>query len=196
MNNQDFLFQAMIFLAAAVISVPVAKRLGMVSALGYLLAGVVIGPYVLGLVGAEGADIMHFAEIGVVMMLFLIGLELKPARLWTMRREIFGLGGFQLLATAIAAGGISLLFGMNAPWGRPSQLRGVWACRLGTIAAYHRTGYFHYFRRAVSGQVCLQVYCEYKSEGDLYSRCTVDCHRDCRRSEHQLPARITIIQSS
>ena len=72
----NFLTQALIYLAAAVICVPLAKRLGMGSVLGYLLAGMLIGPFVLGFIGKEGQDIMHFAEFGVVMMLFLIGLEL------------------------------------------------------------------------------------------------------------------------
>ena len=89
MHGQGFFFQALIFLSAAVISVPIAKRLGLGSVLGYLLAGVLIGPYFLKLVGEEGTDIMHFAEFGVVMMLFLIGLEVKPSLLWSMRRSIF-----------------------------------------------------------------------------------------------------------
>ena len=70
---------AFVYLASAVVGVPIAKRLGLGSVLGYLLAGVVIGPHVVGLVGREGKDVMHFAEFGVVMMLFLVGLELRPA---------------------------------------------------------------------------------------------------------------------
>ncbi len=68
MHNEDLFFQAFVYLAAAVLSVPIAKRLGLGSVLGYLVAGVVIGPFVLGFVGQEGEDVMHFAEFGVVMM--------------------------------------------------------------------------------------------------------------------------------
>ena len=78
MENNSFLFQAMVYLAAAVIMVPLAKRLGLGSVLGYLLAGILIGPTVLQFIGTEGQDLMHSAEFGVVMMLFLIGLELEP----------------------------------------------------------------------------------------------------------------------
>jgi len=99
-----FLAQALIYLAAAVVCVPVAKRLGMGSVLGYLAAGIVIGPSGLGCIGQEGSDIMHFAEFGVVMMLFLVGLELEPAHFWNMRRRIVGLGGLQLGATSIVLG--------------------------------------------------------------------------------------------
>jgi glutathione-regulated potassium-efflux system ancillary protein KefC len=113
MHGQEFFFQALIFLAAAVISVPLAKRLGLGSVLGYLLAGVLIGPYFFKLVGEEGTDIMHFAEFGVVMMLFLIGLEVKPSILWSMRRSIFGMGGLQMAITTVIVGGIALFFGMN-----------------------------------------------------------------------------------
>ena len=100
------LWMAFVYLAAAVAGVPLAKRLGLGSVLGYLLSGVVIGPFVLGLVGHEGHEVMHFAEFGVVMMLFLVGLELRPAVLWELRRPILGLGGLQVvLTTAVVTGG-------------------------------------------------------------------------------------------
>lgn len=96
-----FLSYAVVYLAAAVVCVPIAKKLGMGSVLGYLLAGIIIGPFVLGFVGKEGEDIMHFAEFGVVMMLFLVGLELDPAKLWTLRKTIIGVGSMQVLATTV-----------------------------------------------------------------------------------------------
>jgi monovalent cation:proton antiporter-2 (CPA2) family protein len=103
MADKIFL-QAFVYLAAAVISVPIARRFGLGSALGYLLAGLVIGPNILGLVGEEGQDIMHFAEYGVVLMLFLVGLELQPSVLWRMRVPIIGLGGLQVLVTTLLIG--------------------------------------------------------------------------------------------
>ena len=90
-----YLLQAFIYLVAAVIAVPIAKRLGLGSVLGYLIAGVVIGP-LMGLVGDETTTIQHFAEFGVVMMLFLVGLELEPKSLWSMKSKLMGLGGLQL----------------------------------------------------------------------------------------------------
>jgi monovalent cation:proton antiporter-2 (CPA2) family protein len=106
-------FQAFIYLLAAVISVPIAKRLGLGSVLGYLLGGVVIGPAGLRLVGTQDGDLMHVAEFGVVMMLFLIGLELRPARLWTMRAPIFGLGSAQVILTASLIGVIAYSLGFR-----------------------------------------------------------------------------------
>src|SRR5215218_10171289 len=101
MDPSSFLFQAMIYLAAAVVMVPLAKKLGLGSVLGYLLAGIIIGPAVLGFIGQEGQDILHFAEFGVVMMLFLIGLELEPDLLWSLRKPILGLGGLQVTITSV-----------------------------------------------------------------------------------------------
>ena len=92
---------ALIYLAAAIVAVPIAKRVGLGSVLGYLIAGILIGPYALGVVGDQ-TDVMHFAEFGVVMMLFLVGLELQPSRLWTLRHSILGLGGLQVVLSAAA----------------------------------------------------------------------------------------------
>lgn len=114
MDSNSFLFQACIYLASAVIMVPIAKKLGLGSVLGYLLAGIIIGPAALGFIGSEGQDIMHFAEFGVVMMLFIIGLELEPELLWKMRKSIVGLGGLQVLLTAVAVFLVAWSFGL--PW--------------------------------------------------------------------------------
>lgn len=108
----DLLGQAFIYLVAAVAAVPIAKRFGLGSVLGYLLAGVLIGPFVLGLVGQEGHSVMHFAELGVVMMLFLVGLELRPSLLWEMRKPIVGLGGAQVLGTAAVVMALAMGFGI------------------------------------------------------------------------------------
>ncbi|MCK0146682.1 monovalent cation:proton antiporter-2 (CPA2) family protein [Arenibacter sp. F26102] len=99
----SFLFAAIVFLAGAIICVPIAKKLGLSSVLGYLLAGILIGPYILGFVGDEGQDILHFAEFGVVMMLFLIGLEIEPKNFWQMRKTIVGMGGAQVLGTMMVS---------------------------------------------------------------------------------------------
>src|SRR6056297_2606858 len=108
---EGFLFQASIYLAAAVIAVPLAARLGLGSVLGYLAAGIVIGP-ILGLVGGhETEELKHFAEFGVVMMLFLIGLELEPRALWDMRHRLLGLGGLQITLTTLAVMGGAMYFG-------------------------------------------------------------------------------------
>ena len=111
--TDDVLGQAFVYLCAAVVFVPIAKRLGLGAVLGYLLAGVAIGPYALGLVGTEGHHVMHFAEFGVVMMLFLVGLELRPALLWELRRPIIGLGGAQVVGTAAAVAGVALALGVD-----------------------------------------------------------------------------------
>ncbi|MCZ7675966.1 MAG: monovalent cation:proton antiporter-2 (CPA2) family protein [Roseovarius sp.] len=108
-----FLFQATIFLAAAVIAVPLAARLGLGSVLGYLAAGLLIGP-VPGFVGGhETEELQHFAEFGVVMMLFLIGLELEPRALWDMRHRLLGLGGLQIALTTLAVMVGSMALGLG-----------------------------------------------------------------------------------
>lgn len=105
--SNSFFIQALIYLGSAVLLVPLSKKLGLGSVLGYLLAGILIGPSVLGWIGNDGADIMHFAEFGVVMMLFLIGLEVEPQLLWRWRTSILGLGGLQVAITTLLAGFIA-----------------------------------------------------------------------------------------
>ena len=113
MDPSSFLFQAFVYLCAIIVFVPLAKRLGLGSVLGYLLAGVIIGPYLLGFIGREGEDLMHFAEFGVVMMLFLIGLELEPELLWRLRKAILGLGLAQVAGTTIVLGLLVWATGMH-----------------------------------------------------------------------------------
>ena len=103
MNEEQFLVQATVFLAAAVIGVPLLKRFGLSSVLGYIVAGAAIGPWGLGLAG-DVETVRGYAEIGIVMLLFLIGLELLPSRLWELRRSVFGLGAAQVAATGTALG--------------------------------------------------------------------------------------------
>lgn len=109
----ELLQDAFIYLMAAVIAVPIANRFGLGSVLGYLLAGIVIGP-ALGIIGAETEEIKHFAEFGVVMMLFLVGLELRPLMLWQMRTSLLGLGGMQVAISMTLITLICMAFDM--PW--------------------------------------------------------------------------------
>ena len=106
------LAQVVTFLIAAVVAVPLARRAGLGAVLGYLLAGVIIGPYGLAVVGAV-EDTRHIAELGVVLLLFVIGLELNPRRLWALRRSILGAGVTQVLASAVLIGGVCVLMGLE-----------------------------------------------------------------------------------
>ena len=112
MESDTLLTQAFIYLAAAIVAVPLAKRAGFGSVLGYLLAGVLIGPSGFGFLGHAGA-VQHVAEFGVVIMLFLIGLELQLDLLWTLRRAILGLGSAQVLATAAVIAVAGVAFGYS-----------------------------------------------------------------------------------
>lgn len=108
----EFLLQLFIFLTASSIAVPLAKKLGLGSVLGYLIAGIIIGPFGLSMIG-DVESVMHFTEFGVVMMLFLVGLELKPSLLWEMRIPILGMGGAQVVFSTLVIGGIAFIF---LPW--------------------------------------------------------------------------------
>ena len=106
MDSHHFLQLAVVFLLATVVAVPLTKRFRLGSVLGYLLAGMAIGPQALGLVGDTGG-VAAISEFGVVLMLFVIGLELSPQRLWVMRRSVFGTGLLQVLATSAVIGAIA-----------------------------------------------------------------------------------------
>lgn len=111
-DMQQVLLEILIYLLAAVVAVPISQRLGFGSVLGYLAAGIVIGP-VMGLVGAEAEDLRHYAEFGVVLMLFLIGLEMDPRTLWQMRKKLIGLGGLQVTVTLIAIAAFCRSIGLS-----------------------------------------------------------------------------------
>jgi monovalent cation:proton antiporter-2 (CPA2) family protein len=111
--TDSVLAMAFVYLLAAVVCVPIAKRIGLGAVLGYLVAGVLIGPWVLGIVGHEQHSVGHFAEFGVVMMLFLVGLELRPALLWQLRKPIFGLGGAQVVGTAAVVAAAALMLDVH-----------------------------------------------------------------------------------
>ncbi|MCI5046120.1 MAG: cation:proton antiporter [Aquisalinus sp.] len=108
----DFLLLSFIFLVAGVLSVPIASRLGLGSVLGYLIAGIAISP-LLGALGVDVVSIQHFAEFGVVMMLFLVGLELEPKMLWSMRGRLIGLGGGQVVLTTAVIMSVAMLLGQS-----------------------------------------------------------------------------------
>lgn len=111
-GGMGFLAEAAVFMAAAVVAVPIFKRFGLGSVLGFLAAGTAIGPFGIGII-SNAEDILHFAEFGVVLLLFIIGLELKPSRLWVMRREIFGLGLAQVFTTGFVLSGAAYLLGLS-----------------------------------------------------------------------------------
>ncbi|HYG32722.1 MAG TPA: monovalent cation:proton antiporter-2 (CPA2) family protein, partial [Methylophilaceae bacterium] len=112
MGSHSLLFQAFIYLAAAVIAVPLFKRLGLGSVLGYLIAGIVIGPNALQLI-SNPEHVLHFAEFGVVLLLFLIGLELEPDRVWALRKTLFGLGSLQVVLTMALAAAAAYWMGLT-----------------------------------------------------------------------------------
>lgn len=113
MEGSDLLLAGVLFLFAAVVAVPIAARLGIGAVLGYLLAGIAIGPWGLGFI-SDVDEILHFSELGVVFLMFIIGLELNPAKLWQLRRSIFGVGAAQVLLSAVVLAGLLML--TNFSW--------------------------------------------------------------------------------
>src|SRR5437868_6293320 len=112
MDTDSFLRQALIYLGAGIIAVPIFTRLGAGSVLGYLAAGIAIGPWGFGFI-TDAATVLHFSELGVVLLLFLVGLELNASRVWQLRRAIFGLGSVQLVVTAAAVAALAVALGQS-----------------------------------------------------------------------------------
>ncbi len=112
--DMTLLQEGVIYLIAALIAVPISKKLGFGSVLGYLVAGIAIGPFGLGFI-QDAEHILHFAELGVVFLLFIIGLELQPSRLWVLRRMVFGLGSAQVIISAGVIAALAMLFGLAPP---------------------------------------------------------------------------------
>jgi Kef-type K+ transport systems, membrane components len=116
MNETSLALTALIFLGAAIIMVPLVRKLGLSAVIGYILGGIIIGPFCLKLTGNDTDDIMHAAEFGVIMLLFLVGLEIEPRKFWTMRKRIIGMGLSQMVLTVVS---LFLIFYV-AKW-RPDQ---------------------------------------------------------------------------
>jgi glutathione-regulated potassium-efflux system ancillary protein KefC len=112
MEGTSWLYAGLVYLGAAVIAVPLARLLGLGSIIGYLVAGIVIGPWGLKFV-TDPQEMLHFAEFGVVLMLFLVGLELEPDRLWSLRKPIFGWGSVQLFGSVALMIAVGLAFGID-----------------------------------------------------------------------------------
>ena len=135
MEHGSWLTGSLVYLAAAVLAVPIAKALGLGSIIGYLAAGILIGPWGLKFV-TDPQDMLHFAEFGVVLMLFLVGLELEPRRLWALRRPIFGWGSVQLFGSAALMTALGVAFGVDwrialvaSPSARARSVSGAGALR-------------------------------------------------------------------
>ncbi len=150
--SDTFLFQALVYLLAAVITVPIAQRLGLGSVLGYLVAGAAIGPSALGLVGAV-EDVQHFAEFGVVIMLFVVGLELRPSLLWRLRGPILGLGGAQVLGTGLVLAAVAVVLGRSWPVATTLGLTLAMSSTAIVIQSLSERGVLH----TRGGQACFAV---------------------------------------
>src|SRR5476649_2034010 len=151
-SSPSFFAAVVLFLFAAVVAVPIAKRLGIGAVIGYLAAGIAIGPWGLGFI-RDVDEILHFSELGVVFLMFIIGLELNPAKLWTLRRSIFGVGAAQLVLTAALLGAV--LYFTHASW-RSALIGGIGLAMSSTAIALQLmrdTG----MNRNEGGQLCFSV---------------------------------------
>ena len=137
MEGSDFLLAGVLFLFAAVAAVPLASRLGIGAVLGYLLAGIAIGPWGLGFI-SDVDEILHFSELGVVFLMFIIGLELNPSKLWQLRRSIFGVGAAQVLLSAALLAGLLML--THFSW--QAEQRTTWGMILG-FSGVNYTGWLY-----------------------------------------------------